>query len=74
MLRLYKKHPSVDDRMDKSTGVALYYLVFIHILFSIYFHGNNDIFEEELDASGNTYSNFAKEFFMTRLDTKVGNS
>jgi len=46
MLRVYKKHPSVDDRMDKSAQQALSYLVYIHIIFSVYIFGNSDIFEK----------------------------
>ena len=46
MLRLYKKHPSVDDKMDKTAGLALYYLIYVHIIFSIFIYGNSDIFEE----------------------------
>ncbi len=47
MLKVYRRPPSLDDRMDRVARKSLYFLIFIHIIFSIFIYGNSDIFEDD---------------------------
>jgi hypothetical protein len=47
MLKVYRRPPSLDARMDRVARKSLWVLIFLHIIFSIFIYGNADIFEED---------------------------
>ena len=51
MLKIARKTPALDERMDTIARQVLYYAVILHILFAIWTYGNSDIFEEDTGSS-----------------------